>query len=225
LETVKLIENIFTFQGEGPDSGNRMLLLRFKKCDRIEMKIPCHYCDTLLKLRISDEGEYKLGDIQKKLTNEDLGILITGGEPLYDEYFESTLALLNLDYTIANVETNGYNIEKLVNRLPPDKNIRIIYSPKFFSFGGVKREFEIIKKISHQIFKNRIIIKVVAYNDDNILEFLTLIKSMALNKYTYLMPQGKTRDELLKNSSVVFDLAEEFKMNFSTRDHVIYEFI
>ncbi len=226
MKTVKLIENIVTFQGEGPDSGKRMLLLRFKKCDRVENGTPCNFCDTLLKLRISDEGEFKLVDIQNKLDKEKLGLLISGGEPLIDEYLEYTTSLLNLNYSIANVETNGCNIEDLVSRLPPDKNIRIVYSPKFFTDRGLMRELNRVDNI-RAIFDSseKVIIKIVAEQNDLILEFLTQLKDRGLNKYTYLMPQGKTRKELLKNSPVVFDMAEEFKMNFSTRDHIIYGFI
>jgi len=60
-ETVKVIEAINTFQGEGIDSGKRCLLLRFKYCSR---KIPCYFCDTQVKLRILEEMDISLDHIQ-----------------------------------------------------------------------------------------------------------------------------------------------------------------
>ena len=39
------------------------------------------------------------------------------------------------------------------------------------------------------------------------------------------MPEGKTREELINNSPKVFDVAEKYKTNFSSRDHIIYGFI
>jgi len=36
--SLRLIENMITWQGEGPNTGKRVILLRFKKCDRVENK-------------------------------------------------------------------------------------------------------------------------------------------------------------------------------------------
>ncbi len=49
---VRAIEVFITYQGEGPDSGQRMLLVRYKRCNR-----NCPWCDTEVKMRISHEFE------------------------------------------------------------------------------------------------------------------------------------------------------------------------
>ena len=36
MSKIKLIENFLSWQGEGPDSGRQMVILRFKRCSRIE---------------------------------------------------------------------------------------------------------------------------------------------------------------------------------------------
>jgi len=54
---VKLIENFVSWQGEGPDSGKTMIILRFKTCDR-----NCSWCDTTVKMRITAEAPHKLSD-------------------------------------------------------------------------------------------------------------------------------------------------------------------
>ena len=61
-EQVRLIENFVSWQGEGPDSGTTMIILRFKTCDR-----KCSWCDTSVKMRISSEAPYNLSDIQKTI--------------------------------------------------------------------------------------------------------------------------------------------------------------
>ena len=71
----------------------------------------------------------------------------------------------------------------------------------------------------------RVYIKVVAENNELITEYLTFLYQLKINNKVYLMPQGKTRKDLIKNSPITFDLAEEFNMNFSSRDHIIYEFV
>ena len=58
-KTVRLIENFVSWQGEGPDSGRTMIILRFKTCN-----LRCSWCDTSVKMRISAEAPYSLEDIQ-----------------------------------------------------------------------------------------------------------------------------------------------------------------
>ena len=59
-KSVKLIENFVSWQGEGPDSGQAMIILRFKSCN-----LRCPWCDTAVKMRISAEAPHSLSDIQK----------------------------------------------------------------------------------------------------------------------------------------------------------------
>jgi len=43
-EKVKLIEVFTSFQGEGPDTGRSMLILRFKRCNRTSEGKSCPFC-------------------------------------------------------------------------------------------------------------------------------------------------------------------------------------
>ena len=45
---INLIENFVSWQGEGPDSGQAMIILRFKNCN-----LNCPWCDTKVKMRKS----------------------------------------------------------------------------------------------------------------------------------------------------------------------------
>jgi len=220
-KTIRAIECLNTFQGEGPDVGKRMLLVRFKYCNR-----KCNFCDTIIKMRNSLECDYKLKDIQKSIDSQKTGILITGGEPTLENHYNDTICLLsNLNYNIANVESNGYNLENLikdVNLLTYSKKIRYIYSPKIFSQNDYLNS---IDKTELLVDYDNICIKIV-YQDTTVLNnYLSWLSELDISNKIYLMPEGKTKNELLVNSSKVFDLCEKYRFNFSTRTHIIYSFL
>lgn len=220
-EVLNLIECGITWQGEGPDTGKRMLLLRFKQCNR-----NCPYCDTQVKMRVSHEFSVDLREIQDIVNKDSVGIMITGGEPLFNLNYVNTMKILQtVDCPLFNIETNGLKLEEALNDikdLRPDNQIKFILSPKLFSDDDIDFYFKLVNKINND---PRVFIKLVYeknnYND----RFLTYAVNHLNRQRIYLMPQGKTRDELLSNSPIVFDKAEELKVNVSSRDHIIYNFI
>ena len=163
-DSVSLIESMVTWQGEGPSCGKRMLLLRFKTCDRVEERKPCHFCDTLVRMRTSTEFKVELDKIQEIINTEKAGLMITGGEPTYKHNFTETLQLLTLlDYPIANVETNGHNLLKLIQATKDlDKNIQFIFSPKFFN---AEEKFKALEVLASVIHDRRVFIKYVVDNE------------------------------------------------------------
>lgn len=235
---VKLIESMITWQGEGPDSGQRMLLCRFKKCNRGDTSVrpyypACKYCDTLVKMRSSIETDYPISNIQNTINEEKLGLLITGGEPTFLNNFDYTIDLienLNIKFGNINIETNGYDlfhlIQKSTNKNPNNNIIKYIYSPKFFNLDEVNNEIQYISEFKNIIDKNIFLKIVYVYDLSELIDlFLYNVLKYFNNKNVYLMPEGKDKDELLKNSGIVFDKCEEFKLNFSSRQHIIYSFI
>jgi len=215
---VKLIEFFRSFQGEGVDRGRSMIILRFKYCNK-----NCSFCDTNVKMRISQEGIYNLKDIQKTINKYKCGILVTGGEPTIKRHFDETLLLLNkLNYPIANVETNGYNLLSLISQVKAHKNINYSYSPKLFTTNDLDNEItttEELIKYPNVYFK-------VVYEDRSLVKaYLGFLAGLNVNQRVYLMIEGVTRADLIKNSGAVFDACEEYNFNFSSRDHIIYGFI
>lgn len=222
-KSVKLIECFASYQGEGPDSGRSMLILRFKYCNR-----NCPWCDTKVKMRISVETTYLLSDIQKVINEKQCGILVTGGEPTINKHFNDALLLLNeLDYPVANVESNGFQLVNLINETT-NKNARFIFSPKLF----VEDDLIFARKITTEIlenYKDRAFIKVVYEDRSIVTTYLSWLSSFVGERKLYsnvwIMPEGTTRSEIIKNSGLVFDVCEKFKFNFSSRNHVIFGFI
>ena len=222
MENVKLIECMHTWQGEGPNSGVRILLCRVKYCNK-----ECEWCDTLTKMRVTQEADYKLSDLQDQINKYKLGLMVTGGEPTINKHFTDVVNLLNnLEYHIANVETNGFNLIGLINGVNPLKNINYIYSPKIFSEHDLNKEIETTKQI---IKHHNIFIKVVYENREIVQKYLEFLryKLQELNIVgkLWLMPMGNNKKELIKNSFEVFDACEKYNCNFTSRDHIIYNFI
>lgn len=223
-DVLNLIECGITWQGEGPDSGKRMLLLRFKMCNR-----KCSYCDTQVKMRSAHEFSVPLNEIQKEIDSECVGIMITGGEPLYNLNFTNTMKVIEkIDCPNFNIETNGLMLlealEKLntIQKNKPDNLVKIILSPKLFSNKDLEFYTDLIDKINND---SRVYIKLVYEETEFNNEFLSYASNKFYRQRIYLMPEGKTREELLQNSPAVFDMAERCKVNFSSRDHIIYNFI
>jgi 7-carboxy-7-deazaguanine synthase len=219
--SVKLIENFTTWQGEGPDSGRTMVILRFKTCN-----LHCPWCDTAVKMRVSGEAPHLMSDIQKTIKEKRAGILITGGEPTVGRHIEDSITLLNnLDYTIANVESNGFDLEGLIKRIDKSKNVKYIFSPKIFSFEDNKFAKSLSEKLFHY---DNVYFKVVweEGSTDMFCKWLSeVVEGTSIANRVWLMPQGATRADLIRNSERVFDACEKYKFNFSSRDHIIYGFI
>lgn len=224
MKSVTLIENFRSFQGEGPDMGRAMFILRFRTCN-----LKCPWCDTAVKMRISAEAPYLLSEIQDKINETNCGLLITGGEPTVPKHFNETLALLNeLDYPIANVESNGYNLEELIKNTDRSKNVKFMYSPKVFSLRNDVPEA--IKKTKSLLNYKNVYIKLVYENNNAIEAYIKklsemLSKDLYASRRVWLMPEGTSRAVLIKNAEQVFDAAEKYKFNFSSRSHIIYGFV
>ena len=220
-EEVRLIENFVSWQGEGPDSGKTMIILRFKTCN-----LNCPWCDTAVKMRISAEAQYTLSDIQKTIFERKAGILVTGGEPTVKRHFDETLSLLNdLEYPVANVESNGYRLKELISKVCITKPVKFIYSPKIFYADDIQKSLKTLEEIKEC---DQVYVKVVYDGTEHIYEFLDMLsqeEKLLWNQRIWLMPEGTNRADLIKNSEKVFDLCEKFKFNFSSRSHIIFGFI
>jgi organic radical activating enzyme len=220
-KSVRLIENFVSWQGEGIDSGRAMIILRFKTCN-----LRCSWCDTSVKMRISAEAPYLLSDIQNTINERKAGILITGGEPTVPKHFDEAVTLLNdLNYPVANVESNGYRLCDLIKKVNPRKPVKFMFSPKIFTVHDVEPAIETLNRI---IRYNNVYVKLVYDGNENLLEFMKFLskqEDLLWNHRVWLMPEGITRADLIKNSEQTFDLCEKYKFNFSSRSHIIFGFV
>ena len=219
---VRLIENFVSWQGEGPDSGRAMIILRFKTCN-----LKCPWCDTSVKMRISAEAPYALADIQKTIYESKAGLLITGGEPTVPKHFDEAAMLLNeLDFPVANVESNGYRLEELIKIVNPNGRIKFMYSPKIFNQKDLETAIELTEKF---IPITNVYFKLVYEDNPLIFEYMNYLRdnceSLSWQHRVWVMPEGVTRSDLIRNAEKVFDVCEKYKFNFSSRSHIIFGFV
>lgn len=226
MEKVKLIECINTWQGEGPNVGQRMLLCRFKYCN-----LRCPWCDTRVKMRAEQEAEFNIPQLQEIIDNEKVGLMITGGEPTFsapqnNQFNSTSLMLTELYYPIANVETNGYMLLHLMEVVRDDKPVNYIYSPKLFNGKDLETAISNIQILIKRPHFHNVFLKPVCEPTTEVIEFLKFLNHVQFpHNQVYLMIQGKSREELLKNAPDVFDMAEEYKFNISSREHLIFDFV
>lgn len=218
---LSLIECFQTYQGEGPDTGKRVLLTRFKYCN-----LKCSFCDTAVKMRIGVEGFYKLAYVQNMLDRYHCGLLITGGEPTFgNQFFETLDMLYKLKFSFANVETNGYNLARLLKSGEWSKygDIKFIFSPKIFCEKTLYRANQITKDVySHP----NVYIKIVYQKNDYISQYCEKLSVLPGSEdKVWLMPLGETYEKQHANSADVLDACEEYKFNFSSRVHIMYNFL
>ena len=218
MESVNLIECINTWQGEGVDTGQRMLLCRFKYCDR-----HCSWCDTLVKMRAEQELEMPISKLQDILDEQRTGLMITGGEPTFSNQLKQTITMLNdLTYPVANVETNGLGLLDLIKDVDPNKNVHYSYSPKVFNDEDYEEALELAEILS---LNPKVYMKVVYANEQIVYDFLKAVVKVFPSNRIYLMPNGKNKERMFANAKDVFDKAEEFKTNVSSRMHLVYDFV
>jgi len=219
MESVNLIECINTWQGEGIDTGQRMLLCRFKYCNK-----KCSWCDTLVKMRVHQEAEISLDKLQDIINTEKCGLMCTGGEPTFSNQLKQTISMLNnLTYPVANVETNGLDLLELIKEVDPSKNVHYSYSPKIFNEKDWEEALELSETLSSN--SNVFMKIVVTWKDSMVLDFIESAVKVFPSNRIFLMPLGKTKEEMFTNAQIVFDKAEEFKTNVSSRMHLVYDFV
>ena len=217
MEKFKAIEVGTTWQGEGPDVGRWMTMIRFKDCN-----LKCPFCDTHKAMENYVEGEYSIDQIKEIVSKKQTGMLITGGEPTLDKY-RGTVRLLvnNTDCDIYNIETNGHKLRELSRELDKS-NVKMIYSPKFFGeedegLGYAFRNLQFVRedpRVYYKIVYGGLHTSLLSVHQE-IEKFCGCLNDYKMNKKVYIMPEGRTSEEVIKSSRTAMELASKFNFNFS----------
>jgi len=169
-------------------------------------------------------------DLDDKLFNELTKsvklVVITGGEPtLYKQEVLEIIKKSKEKGLVVNIETNGLLIKTLTDFGKYD-NVEFSISPKFIVDNKLNttvdgnlldRYISLIDK--YLALANSYIFKIVI--GDNTEREETFIKALLLKggKPTsiYLMPESRSGTEILLRTPNVFDLANTYQVNVSTR--------
>lgn len=133
----------YTFQGEGPFTGQPALFIRLAKCN-----LACSFCDAYF-----DDGDWMtfaqikaaaLEAIAKTVKETDIaafarrrvGLVVTGGEPMLQDQLAAFLGETRHDFAWQQIETNG---TQNISALPG--NVKTVVSPKCAEKGGVATKY------------------------------------------------------------------------------------
>lgn len=230
------ISEIFgpTIQGEGSTAGRNAYFLRTFGCH-----LHCKFCDTAYTWRFSDTFEHNSGIVYNKsqemheISIEGLAdklivagtgrLVITGGEPLLQQ--ENLIRLLKImlsknpmDMPSIEVETSGsIKPQNAWEYFNPQFNV----SPKLSSSGNntnVSVRYDILKLF----VEYDAIFKFVVVDKSDISEILNVVNEVKIpNDKIWLMAEGATTNDQLRNMTNVVQLAIENGFNFSPRVHTL----
>jgi len=209
-----------TIQGEGPSQGRYVMFLRLALCN-----LSCQWCDTKYTWdwknydRTKEIHELDNDVLLRQLDDPCEAVVISGGEPLLQQR-----KLLNLvgglkkkNYWV-EIETNGTIVPE---RVLLDLVDQVNCSPKLSNSGDSRRrriKSEALKVLSES---SKVYFKFVIgslHDIDEVLEYVETFKIKP--SHVYLMPLGKTREELQATSSMARLLAREYSFIYSSRLHV-----
>lgn len=221
---MNISEIFYTIQGEGIHVGTPSTFIRTSGCN-----LRCDWCDTPYT---SWEPETNKMDIEQimeqvnKVTAENAShIVITGGEPFLQPDLGELVKDLHDQNYFVTIETNGtvykevgadiYSVSpKLANSTPTKER------DKFWSerHEKLRINYESLEKFVEHPSSY---FKFVIQTKEDLNEVDDLITKLDIsNERIYLMPEGRTKDEVQSKTHEIIDLCKDRGFNFSPRLHI-----
>jgi 7-carboxy-7-deazaguanine synthase len=220
---VRINEIFYSLQGEGFLAGIPSVFVRLAGCP-----LHCRWCDTKYAWQQSAATNYSIEEIVQKIgqwTSE--FVVITGGEPMIDPDWTVNKNLPELVCALKKagkhitIETAGIAFipdmpcdlmsisPKLSNSTPRDPKIAKIHEDSRLDVAILS---ELVGQYDYQL-------KFVVDTEDDLPEIEKTIEEIGNvdSKKVLLMPQAKTRAELLAKSPMVADLCKQSGFAFSPR--------
>jgi len=224
-----VISEIFcSIQGEGTYVGVPSFFIRTSGCC-----LRCQFCDT----KYSSFGKKIEGKLltveniidQLKNTKEWFTVdhvVITGGEPMIQKELIDLVNQLKYYNKIVTIETNGTIYRPLIKAdlfsiSPKTKNSY----PKNSTYLKIhkKNNKNLISELKKFIHKPCIPyqLKFVYNSKDDLKEILKIVNTLHIPKNNvFLMPQGKTKEEIDSKSLELIEVCKQTGFTLSTRLHI-----
>lgn len=224
-----------TIQGEGRNMGKHTGFIRLSECNQ-----SCSWCDTPQtwafteeKAAVHDTGKlYNKLDWQVQKEVEEIiekvyeanqeSIVITGGEPLMQQ--NAVISLIkglrekNPDYH-AEIETAGTILikDELLELLD-----QINCSPKIANSGNPLNKRRKPKALEKLAESEKTDFKFVVTDETDVQEILDIVELSGItNDRVFLMPEGRTPEEIQQHSVMVGELVKKHGFNMTTRLHIL----
>lgn len=200
-------EVFFSIQGEGKNAGAPAIFVRFGNCN-----LKCTWCDTKYTWHkdFIDNKEVDLPEVFEEIRKypDYKHLVITGGEPMLQQNAISAIRAEFPDYYI-EVETNGSQDVRCFD----DVNLFTV-SYKTSNSGNLQYELKTINR--------KCVYKFVVLRKGDFDEIESVIKKYNLpaNKI-FLMPEGVTRQAILKKHKWLDEYCKRKGYNFTTRLHIL----
>jgi 7-carboxy-7-deazaguanine synthase len=225
-----LSEEFLTVQGEGRFTGAPSYFIRTSGCN-----LRCWWCDTPYTSH-SPEGNLTSLDplIERTLASGARHVVITGGEPmLFPEQVAYLIDRLRAHGVISTVETNGTIYDE---RVRPDL---WSVSPKLPSAEPTQAQFPASALATHRRNHTEAAIprlveeamkptyamvqfKFVVVTPADVEEVLNFRQRHGIpDSLVWLMPEGRTREEVIEKSPWVVEECKRHGFNFCMRVHTL----
>jgi 7-carboxy-7-deazaguanine synthase len=210
-----------TIQGEGKYQGRPCAFIRLGGCN-----LDCVWCDTPFTWdwegkngiafdRKEELVEVPLNEVIEYASNF-TRIVFSGGEPLIQKRPLKIITDTLNEHHIIEIETNG--------TLSPEglhEDIQFNVSPKIGN-SGVSWNRAIKTNILKEFADRGAIFKFVISSAEDIKNVLDIQKEVGMwHGSIYLMPEGRTRAEILDRLPMLFDICSELGFSLSPRIHVL----
>lgn len=224
-----------TIQGEGRNIGTPVVFARLSGCN-----LQCSWCDTPYTWAFTDrlaekhdEGltydrggeqvEVQVGDAIDQISGYSIKrAVITGGEPMLQQ--KGVLKLVKglkekeEDYWV-EIETNGTIApsQELIDEVG-----QFNVSPKLANSGNMPNKRRKDEALEAFVLSDKADFKFVVSGPDDITEILELVLDHQIPpQKVFLMPEGRTEEEVTKHTQELVELAKAYNFNVTTRLHVL----
>jgi len=208
-----VVNEIFhSIQGEGLLAGTPSVFIRLAGCP-----LQCEWCDTKYAWDANAGEELPIPEVINKIDQWPCRyVVITGGEPMLNPQLPDLAKALKERNKHITIETSGI---KFIAGLACDL---MSVSPKTSNSGQKKvpDTFFVVKQlIEHYPYQ----LKFVVDSPDDLPEIQQAVKQISgvSAEKVMLMPQAKTRDELIAKSPMVAQLCREAGYVFCQRLHIL----
>lgn len=224
---MRVTEIFHSLQGEGILSGTPSVFVRLAGCP-----LRCRWCDTRYAWDFSAGDEYTVDDLAAAVIRYACDhVVITGGEPMVGPDLTAREGLVELTGRLraermhVTVETAGVLFvhglacdlmsisPKMTNSVPPGPTVAMVHERQRVDLGALAG---LVEAYLCQL-------KFVIESADDIGEIRNLLDGLppVSSDRILLMPQVRTRDELLARAPGVAKLCREMGYRFGHRLHVL----